>query len=545
MRRTLLTLLCCLIFSSNLSSSNANDLTGIYQVDFVAITSPSGTPVLTETQARNWVTQLNQIYGAVSAGKIKLEFRTLYPPQTTSDRISSPIGLKAKFPAAAVPKSSTAIKSVLIGIISKDSSVGFGGIAVAGGEEILINGIDGTDFLTTSILVHEFGHILSLAHANSVYCASGAAIINCELKEYGDYSDIMGNYVKSYTSFDARFNAISLAKLGALPPSAIMIANGSVEVDLLPLYSTQTGYKLIYLPIYNRFGYAVEYRPATGIDASLTQTRISTTSNSYYTNIPSYGLQVRLLGSQTSADEKFLPKTDPTSNTVFFNNTKTRQGFDAGESLTLPDGSVVRFVSGSGDSAVKVKIERSVDTTAPSITAGELQLEETAGFPKLKLNYEKLSDDRLVTKLELLVNSNVVTTIANPGISGVIEHQLTSGRNYSYQLVATDGAGNQTKSAAKSGAVGCSNQKCYLGATWEVQSPSWRQKLGTGQLQELVGKKWVVRASSAAVKRDGLFTYDLSYSPTKAGSSKYRIYIKATKQWAAYIDRPFTQRVFG
>jgi hypothetical protein len=151
MRRTLLTLLCCLIFSSNLSSSNANDLTGTYQLDFVAINTASGSPVLTETQARNWVTQLNQIYGAATASKIKLEFRTLYPPQTTTDRINSPIGLKAKFPATAVPKSSTAVKSVLIGVISEDSSLGFAGIAVSGGEEMLLNGINGADFLTTDL----------------------------------------------------------------------------------------------------------------------------------------------------------------------------------------------------------------------------------------------------------------------------------------------------------------------------------------------------------------------------------------------------------
>jgi len=292
-------------------------------------------------------------------------------------------------------------------------------------------------------------------------------------------------------------------------------------------------------------GYAVEYRPATGIDAALAQTRIFTNSNTYYTNTPSHGLQVRFLGSQASPEQKFLPKTDATSNTVFFNSSKTRQGFDAGDSLTLPDGSVVRFVSGSGDAAVKVRIERSADTSAPTIAIGELALEETARFPKLKLEYEKLFDDRLVTKLELLVNSTVVTTITNPGIAGTIDHELTSGKNYTYQLVATDAAGNQTKSAVETAAVGCSNEKCYVGATWEVEAPGWRQKLGVGQLQELVGKKWLVRASSDPVNRDGFFTYNLKYSPTKAGKSKFRIYVKPTKNLAAYVGRAFTVQVIG
>lgn len=534
-----------LVFTSNSSVASANEIQGTYQIDFVAINSPAGTPSLTETQARTWVSALDKVYREITGGKITAEFRTLYPAVSTTDRLTSPIGLKTKFPTAAVPKATTAVKSVLVGVISKDSSVGFAGIAVSGGDEILLNGTDGTDFVTASILIHEFGHILSLAHANSVYCPAGVEIINCELTEYGDSSDIMGKYIKSYTSFDARFNAISLVKLGALPSSATVIASNTAEVDLLPLYSTQTGYKLIYIPIYNKMGYAVEYRPATGIDASLAQTRIFTNSNTYYTNTPSHGLQVRFLGSQASPEQKFLPKTDATSNTVFFNSSKTRQGFDAGESLTLPDGSVVRFVSGSGDAAVKVKIERSPDTTSPTISIGELALEETARFPKLKLEYEKLFDDRLVTKLELLVNSTVVTTISNPGIAGTIDYELTSGKNYTYQLVATDAAGNQTKSAVETAAVGCSNEKCYVGATWEVEAPSWRQKLGVGQLQELVGKKWVVRASSAPVNRDGLFTYNLKYSPTKAGKSKFRIYVKPTKNWAAYVGRAFTMQVIG
>ena len=545
MRRRLVTTLILLCVTFAALPASANNLHGTYQVDFVPITSPSGTPTLTETQVRNWVSKMSSVYESVTGGKIKLEFRTLHPTQTTTDRIISPIGLKTKFPSAAVPKADTAVKAILVGVISKDSSVGFAGIATSGGDEILLNGIANDDPVNVSVLVHEFGHNLGLAHANSANCTNPADLTTCTLTEYGDFSDIMGKYVKSYVSYDARFNGISLDKLGLLAENQIYLANASTELEILPLYSTQPGYKVIYLPLYNRMGYAVEYRPATGIDTSLNQTRIITTNNRFYNNTPSYGLQVRLIGSQANTEEKFLPNTDKTSNTIFFNRNQIRQGIDAGDSIALPDGSVVSFVSGSGEGAVKVKIDRPADTTAPMINTAEFTFVDEGNLPKFQLEYESLSDDRYVTKLELLINSNVVTTINNPGVAGVIEHQLTNAKPFNYQLIATDAAGNQSKSAVTPAVVGCSNEKCYVGATWEVEAPSWKEKLGNAQLQVLVKKKWKVVASSAPVRKDGLWTYNLKYTPTKAGKFKYRIYVLPTKKWSAYIDRPFTQQVLG
>jgi hypothetical protein len=544
-RQRVITALTLLLLTFSALPATANALHGTYQVDFVPISSPAGTPVLTEAQVRNWVSKMSAIYESATGGKIKLEFRTLYPTQTTQDRITSPTGLKGKFPAANVPKANTAVKAILVGVIAKDSSVGFAGIATYNGDEILLNGLANDDPVNISVLVHEFGHNLGLAHANSAKCTNPADLTTCTLTEYGDYSDIMGKYFKSYVSYDARFNGISLNKLGVLTENQVFLANTTAELELVPLYGTQPGFKVIYLPLYNRMGYAVEYRPATGVDSSLNQTQIFTSNNSYYTNTPSYGLQVRFIGGQVTATEKFLPDTDKTSNTIFFNRNQIRQGMDAGDSITLPDGSVVSFVSGSGDSAVKVKIERTADTTAPTINTAEFSLVDEGKLPKFQLEYESLSDDRYVTKLELLINSNVVTTITNPGVSGVIEHQLTSAKPFSYQLIATDGAGNQSKSAVTPAVVGCSNEKCYVGATWEVEAPSWKQKLGNAQLQVLVNKAWKIVTSSAPVRKDGLWTYDLKYTPTKTGKFKYRIYVLPTKNWAAYIDRPFTQQVPG
>ncbi len=520
---------------------------GTYQIDFVAITTPLGTPNLTEAQVRSWVVNANAIYESLSGGKIKLEFRTLHPTQTSDVFIESPTGIKAKFPSAAPPKSDSAVKSVLVGVMSKNSAYWWAGMATLGGDEIIFNGLSNTDPGNASVLVHEFGHILKLSHANSIFCPPNVLIVNCEIAEYGDYSDVMGTYVRSYFSYEGRFNAISLANLDLLPTEQIYLATTTTEVELQPLYSTQSGYKLIYLPIYNRMGYAVEYRPAVGSESWLSQNRVFTNSNTFYTNIPSHGLQVRVIGSQRDASEVWLPNADPDDHMIYFNSSKTRQGLDTGQSITLPDGSLVQFVSGSGDAPVKVQITRPADTAAPKVVKGELSYQEQASFPIVSVSYDGLTDDRLVAKLELLINGAVVKTIDNPGDSGSIDYQLTSGKPYSYQLVATDFAGNKTQSQVTNATVDCTNKKCYVGATWNVEAPQFGLdiKLPKAQLQQLVKKKWVTLTTAPQIKRDDLLTYNLKYTPKKAGTFTYRVYIPESAKWAAFIGKSFKQRVIG
>lgn len=547
MRQRIFILLIALFVASSPLPAAAESPHGTYQIDFVPITTPFGTPSITEAQVRSWVSNANAFYDSISGGKIKLEFRTLYPVESSSSFLDTPAGIKTKFPNAAAPKSATAIKSVLVGVMSKNTNYWWAGEAMRGGEEIIFNGISAEDTVNTSVFVHEFGHILGLAHANSIYCPPNVLVVNCELTEYGDYSDVMGTYVKSYVSYEGRFNAVSLDRLDLLPDSSIYLATNSADIELQPLYSTQSGYKLIYLPIYNRMGYSVEYRPAVGMDSWLSQTRVTTSNNWYYNNTPSYGLQVRTIGSQNSESESWLPKTDKDNYNIYFNSNKSRQGLDAGESITLPDGSVVSFISGSGDSAVKLRIDRPADITAPKVVTGELSYLEQAKFPKLEVSYNGLTDDRYVAKLELLINGQVVNTLTNPGDTGSIDYQLTSGKPYSYQLVATDFAGNKSQSPETKATVDCTNKKCYVGAVWNVEGPSFGAtiKLPKAQLQELVSGKWVTRATAPQVKADGLLTYKLKYSPKKAGTATYRIFIPASAKWAAWVGKTFKQKVIG
>ena len=544
-RKGVVFLVLLLLFGSNSSAAVANELHGTYQIDFVPITTPLGTPSVTEAQVRDWVTNAGAIYERISGGKIKLEFRSLYPTQVSDVFLETPAGIKTKFPAAAVPKSSTAVKSVLIGLMNKNTSYGWAGMAIRSGDEIVFNGINANNQANVSVLVHELGHILGLGHANSIYCPPNTLIVNCEITEYGDYSDIMGSYIKSYVSYEGRFNAISLARLDLISADDVYLSTESDLVELVPLYGGLTGYKLIFLPIYNRMGYSIEYRPATGLESWLSQTRVFDSANRYYNNVPSYGLQVRVLGSQLTETETWLPKTDPVDYMIYYNSSKTRQGLDVGQGITLPDGSSVQFVSGGGDGAVVVQITRPTDTAAPEVGETSVSYEEQPGFPVVSVSYTELTDDRLVAKLELVIDGEVVTSIDNPDSTGSLSYQLTSGKPFSYQLIATDFAGNKRVSESTTATVDCTNQKCYVGASWQVDTPRFGVKLPKAQLQQLVNKKWVAVASAPQIRDGKDFIYNLKYTPKKKGTFTYRIYIPESAKWAAWIGKSFKQRVIG
>lgn len=126
-----------------------------------------------------------------------------------------------------------------------------------------------------SLLAHELGHNLGLAHASALRCTGaqdgvwdgtgyGAA---CARWRYEDLLDVMGYSGETYG--EGNLNAPHLDDLG-LDPSAIRSVAGPATVTIPPLSETTAAGRGLRLTDTNGETYYVEYRTATGRDAVAT-----------------------------------------------------------------------------------------------------------------------------------------------------------------------------------------------------------------------------------------------------------------------------------
>ena len=346
---------------------------GAYQLDFIAISTAIGHVDLYQSQVADMVARLNSSYSKMTNGQITFELRTLLPPISTSQPIKSTPDMVAL--VKQTPAGAGYAGVITIGVIPTDGTLPFAGMAW-GPNYLLVN----TDFNASfSVLTHEIGHNLGLAHAAAGKCdASGV----CRANEYGDYSDVMGQYLLGNIpgATIARLSSLRLDQLGVLDSSAIAYADTTTDITLSPTYGSTPGVKLLYIPIDNQNGYAIEYRPAIGDELQLMATQIPIPGqNMYYPNIPSYGVMVRQLfgfgNDFNSAAPKYtfsgyidLGASTPAAwsakmSMLIVNFLEGRQGFDQGASLTLFDGSVVTVGKSDPTTGAIIHISR----PAPSI----------------------------------------------------------------------------------------------------------------------------------------------------------------------------------
>ncbi len=103
---------------------------------------------------------------------------------------------------------------------------------------------------------HEMGHNMGLLHANALACEDASAQPvsfgpSCESIEYGDpYSTMGGNMgypsgPDSWGFLSPLFSAEELSRLGWLDPAEIQTVTGSGTYDLVPLYGTGPGVRLL------------------------------------------------------------------------------------------------------------------------------------------------------------------------------------------------------------------------------------------------------------------------------------------------------------
>ena len=345
---------------------------GMYQLDFVAISTPLGHVDLYQGQVADMVARLSSAYSTMTNGQITFALRTLLPPISVSTSIKQSPDI---VPLIAQPPADTGVAGVItIGVIPIDGKLPFAGQAY-NNNYLLVNHDFNSSF---QVIAHEIGHNLGLQHAAAGKCDANGT---CTAQEYGDNSDFMGTYTLGNIpgASIVRMSSYRLDQLGILNSSEITYADTTTDISLVPTYGKSPGVKLLYIPIDNQNGYAIEYRPAIGDELQLMATQVPIPGqNMYYPNIPSYGVMVRQLFGFGSDFQSAAPKysfagyidTGGGNNGAWVskmsvltvNALNGRQGFDAGASTTLFDGTVISVVKADQNSGALLHIARPAST---------------------------------------------------------------------------------------------------------------------------------------------------------------------------------------
>lgn len=454
------------IFLAN--GAQAADPIRNYQIDVVSIANGKLTMEVTEEMSRQIIAKVNQAFDDATGGQIRFTFRKLHPVNY-SDLItvqSSDIQKVTGLTPEADPGFDGAI---LVGVIAYSSASPFAGQA-SNNNYVLMNGnwnLDGAWVLT-----HELGHNLGLMHANSAVCTNQLPI-TCEQKEYGDSTSTMGNYIYSHVSSPmvSRFSATELDKLKVLPTESRAIAAESGDYKLAPAYSKGINLpKVLYIPIGSELTYSVEYRPVIGNDSTLSQTQIYIPGGggSYYNNIPSGGLQLRILrtvGTQFKDLQPVLTNFTNLETALVVPTLTGDQTQPIGKVFTLSDGSTLTFVSADPNTGATVRVQRSPDKEAPIALSvkpnwragvnsfnnlGERLIFkkniDTWDYPEIQIPLSAVTDNRLVKTIQIEVNGEIVGQVDTPSLNGVknYSYQTTKAGTFTFRLIATDYAGLST-----------------------------------------------------------------------------------------------------
>jgi len=446
-----------------------------YQIDVVPIANPGTTMNVTEEVSRQIIAQVELAFNDATDGQIRFTFRKLHPTSfpdvatLSSGDIQKATGL--------TPVADPGFdKAILVGVIAKSSAVFFAGQAVLGGNYVIMNGNWTLNSTGPGVLAHELGHSLGMRHANSAVCTTQLPIV-CEHREYGDFSSVMGTFISKYVTnpLIARFSATELDELKVLPKESRAFAAESGDYKLAPAYSKGINLpKVLYIPIGSELTYSVEYRPAIGNDASLSQSKIYNSNGWYYTNTPSHGLQLRMLptvGTQFKDSQPTHGKYQIDETALIVSAFTADQVQPIGKVFTLSDGSTITFLSADPTTGATVRVERSPDKEPPIVS--ELRPMWSSNwidddyrepgiifknnlndweYPTADIPLDNITDNRLIKTIEVEVNGQIVGQVDQPILNGIKSYafKTTKPGTFTFRLIATDYAGLSTSTTTAS-----------------------------------------------------------------------------------------------
>ena len=140
-----------------------------------------------------------------------------------------------------------------VGVVNQDTDDGRVQISLN-----IMNGVEGID---NGVESHELGHNFGMLHANDYECGNVTLATNCQSLEYGDFFDILGNYLSK-----AQYNIIRKEKLGWLLPSEV-VSNPPAGIYFLNPIEFVGGIKTLKFSLNDGKKLYAEYRRPVGYDS--------------------------------------------------------------------------------------------------------------------------------------------------------------------------------------------------------------------------------------------------------------------------------------